>query len=380
MKKIITLCAALILTVSVFAQAPQKMSYQAVIRNASNVLVTSSPVGMQISILQGSASGTAVYVETQTLSTNANGLVSIEIGAGAVVSGAFSTIDWANGPYFVKTETDPTGGSTYTITGTNELMSVPYALHAKNTDSWTVNADTTYTMKSVGIGTATPHITEKLTILNASANDNVSIRSSVGHSSLILGSADNFDSYLLLRKGQGNSVGWSIFRKGTNNDKLIFRRGETPNVNEFFAIDTIGNVGIGTASLSPINKLTVAGTGYETRLLIKADTNASLVFTVGATKNAKIYQNGTRLFFGADGVSNIGSIDLNAPGNSFAIDAIGMMGIGTNVPSSKLTIVGGDVNVTDIGTGIILKSPNGSCWRITVGNTGTLVSTSIVCP
>ena len=168
MKKIITLCAALILTVSVFAQAPQKMSYQAVIRNASNVLVTSSPVGMQISILQGSASGTAVYVETQTPSTNANGLVSIEIGAGAVVSGAFSTIDWANGPYFVKTETDPTGGTTYTITGTSELLSVPYALHAKNTDSWTVNADTTYTMKRTAIGTASPggmlHIINNATI------------------------------------------------------------------------------------------------------------------------------------------------------------------------------------------------------------------------
>ena len=128
---IITL-AFLLINTSIFAQAPQKMSYQAVIRNSSNALITSTPVGMQISILQGSSTGTAVYVETQTPSTNANGLVSVEIGGGTVVFGNFSTINWANGPYFIKTETDPTGGTAYTITGTNELMSVPYALNAAN--------------------------------------------------------------------------------------------------------------------------------------------------------------------------------------------------------------------------------------------------------
>ena len=132
MKKIYSILAGLLLTASVFAQAPQKMSYQAVIRNTSNALITSTPVGMQISVLQGSSTGTAVYVETQTPSTNANGLVSVEIGSGTVVSGNFSTINWDNGPYFIKTETDPTGGTAYTITGTNELMSVPYALNAAN--------------------------------------------------------------------------------------------------------------------------------------------------------------------------------------------------------------------------------------------------------
>jgi hypothetical protein len=85
---------------------------------------------MQISILQGSANGTAVYVETQTPTTNTNGLVSLEVGGGTVLSGNFSTIDWANGPYFIKTETDPAGGTNYTITGTSQLLSVPYAMYA----------------------------------------------------------------------------------------------------------------------------------------------------------------------------------------------------------------------------------------------------------
>jgi hypothetical protein len=132
MRKIYSILAVLLLTVSVFAQAPQKMSYQAVIRNSSNALITSTPVGMQISILQGSSNGTAVYVETQTPSTNANGLVSLEIGTGTIVTGTFAGINWAAGPYFIKTETDPTGGTAYTIAGTNELMSVPYALFSAN--------------------------------------------------------------------------------------------------------------------------------------------------------------------------------------------------------------------------------------------------------
>lgn len=135
MKKIITICAAILITASMFAQSPNKMSYQAVIRNSSNALMPNSAVGMQISILQTSPSGTAVYVETQTPTTNANGLASIEIGGGTVVSGNFSSIDWANGPYFVKTETDPNGGTSYSIIGTSQLLSVPYALYAANAGS-----------------------------------------------------------------------------------------------------------------------------------------------------------------------------------------------------------------------------------------------------
>jgi hypothetical protein len=132
MKKIYSLIAGLLLTANLFAQAPQKMSYQAVIRNSSSALVTSSPVGIKISVLQGSANGTVAYAETQTISTNANGLVSLEIGSGLTITGTFAAINWANGPYFIKTETDPTGGTTYTIAGTSQLLSVPYALFAAN--------------------------------------------------------------------------------------------------------------------------------------------------------------------------------------------------------------------------------------------------------
>lgn len=126
--KIYLIVAGLLLTASVFAQAPQKMTYQAVVRNSSNALVKSSPVGMKVSLLQGSVTGTAVYIETHTTQTNQNGLLDIEIGGGTIVSGTYlNGIYWAGGPYFIKTEIDPLGGNNYTITSTSELLSVPYS-------------------------------------------------------------------------------------------------------------------------------------------------------------------------------------------------------------------------------------------------------------
>lgn len=129
----LVMAAFLLLSATLFAQVPQKMSYQAVVRNASGNLVSNSTVGMRISILQGSATGSVVYSETQNPVTNSNGLASFELGMGTVLSGTFSTIDWGNsGPFFVKTETDPAGGSNYSIVGTSEFLSVPYALYSLN--------------------------------------------------------------------------------------------------------------------------------------------------------------------------------------------------------------------------------------------------------
>jgi uncharacterized protein (TIGR02145 family) len=153
LKSVLVLFTLTLYLFPAFGQSPEKISYQAVIRDASDNLITDTQIGMQISILQGSASGTAVYVETQKPTTNANGLVSLEIGTGTVESGDFTTIDWANGPYFIKTETDPAGGTSYSITGTSQLLSVPYALHAQTAD--TVTGGITETDPSVPTGTQT---------------------------------------------------------------------------------------------------------------------------------------------------------------------------------------------------------------------------------
>ena len=95
-----------------FSQSvPQRFSYQAVIRDDVNQLLNNQSVGIRLSILQGGETGNAVYVETHIASTSSNGLVSLQVGGGTVVTGALAQIDWASGPYFIKTETDPAGGT-----------------------------------------------------------------------------------------------------------------------------------------------------------------------------------------------------------------------------------------------------------------------------
>ena len=131
MKNLTTVITLLLLCVaSVFAQAPEKFTYQAVVRNASNALVANAQVGVRVNILQGSATGNAVYSESHVVTTNANGLVTVNIGGGSVLHGSFVGINWADGPYFLKTDIDPNGGNDYSITSTQQLLSVPYALYA----------------------------------------------------------------------------------------------------------------------------------------------------------------------------------------------------------------------------------------------------------
>jgi len=121
------------------AQVPQKFSYQAVVRNNLNELIKNTGIGMQISILQASPTGTAVYVERHFPTTSAAGLVTIEIGAGVLVYGSFTTIDWSSGTYYMKTEIDLNGGATYTISGTSQILSVPYALYAETAGDFSEN-------------------------------------------------------------------------------------------------------------------------------------------------------------------------------------------------------------------------------------------------
>ncbi len=131
MRKLLLFLFAMVISMAaLLAQSPQKMSYQAVVRNANNSLVTNQNVSVQITILQGSESGTPVYMETHTTQTNANGLMTVEVGNGTPVSGNFASINWGNGPFFLKSEIDPEGGFNYNIAGIQQLLSVPYALYA----------------------------------------------------------------------------------------------------------------------------------------------------------------------------------------------------------------------------------------------------------
>lgn len=130
--------ANLLVTSSIFAQLiPDNFSYQAVIRDANDSLLINQNVGIYINILVGSPSGASSFKETHTATTNANGLISIEIGGGTPVHNTIANLHWSH-PLFLKTEIDPTGGTNYTITAVSQILSVPYAVNAKRA----ITADT----------------------------------------------------------------------------------------------------------------------------------------------------------------------------------------------------------------------------------------------
>ena len=122
-------------SVNLKAQSPQKINFQSIVRNTSGVIVSNKSVSFKITILSGSITGTPVYSETHVKTTDAIGLVSLQIGTGTVVSGLFSNIDWGNAVHFIKLEADFSGGNIYVTLGTQELMSVPYAMYASKTDT-----------------------------------------------------------------------------------------------------------------------------------------------------------------------------------------------------------------------------------------------------
>jgi hypothetical protein len=130
-----------------FSQAPQKINFQSILRNTNGEVVANKAVSLRISILSGSITGNTVYSETHTKTTDASGLISLQIGNGTVISGAFSAILWGNAAYFIKLEADFNGGSNYVLLGTQELMSVPYALYASKTDTSVLNLANRFSSK-----------------------------------------------------------------------------------------------------------------------------------------------------------------------------------------------------------------------------------------
>lgn len=326
MKKALTILSAVIFSIAVFAQSPQKMTYQAIVRNTSSELVANQQVGIQISILKGSANGTPVYVETLSPETNANGLISLEFGG----EPGFDEINWADGPYFIQTETDPNGGSNYSISGTNQLLSVPYALYAeKSGDSskWSTNSNNIYyNSGKVGIGTNNPHSQFELFDPNTTAEMTVH-----GHGSTFATSA----LVLKATTEEANRRGSGLF---------LF---DSTGVNEWFFGRPYGNYTGATSDMFVIQR-NPHNTAHHLRTAGLIDGNEQPTGT-------------ERLF---------------------TVESNGFVGIGTNevTPAARLQVANGDVYLSDMGSGVILKSPNGQCWRLTVNNNGNFLSSPVECP
>ena len=463
MKKILFTSAMLIAFLyssvsSVNAQAPKRISYQAVVRNASSEVVSEKPVSVKLSILSGSVTGTSVYSETHNVTTNKNGLVSLQMGGGTVVAGNFNNINWATGSYFVKTEIDPDGGTNYTIQSTSQLLSVPYALNASQADDISPNRQLTLrnttdgsilsltppgSNSTGGLGTSSNHDlyfytnnqdrvvftkqgyygfgtlnpTSRLHL--ASNNSEIRLENTVDSSSLYLtapgvgstggiGTSSNHDLYFFTnnqdravikndgRLGLGTTNPSAQFHIATGNSSIKLQNLNTNSSLFFIPPHNSGPGGIGTETNHPLAffvnnsyRLVLGadgkmglGTMTPSSTLHVATNNTSELRLQNTTDNASIYVSAPSAQstggIGTDG--NFGLYFFTGGQDRGVLSPSGNLGLGNFNPPSKVTITGGDVNITDIGSGIIMKSPNGQCWRVTVTNTGTFTSTQITCP
>ena len=272
MKPTVILLAALLFSINIFAQVPDKISYQAIIRNSSGNLVRNHQIRMKISILSNSEAGTPVYTEIHDVESNENGLVSLEIGNGSTTD-VFTAIDWSTGIYFLKTETDPDGNSNFSITGVSQILSVPYAFHAQTVENDQIDdadADPANELQSLSVSGNELTISHGNTIIlpgdttniwktegeNAYFNGGkVGIGTSTPAEDLVIHTGDAPISALALQtNASGNTThdGFQMFINGANEGNIVnyengkLNLGTSDRIN--MTIIPGGNIGIGTTS------------------------------------------------------------------------------------------------------------------------------------
>ncbi|MGB0403694.1 MAG: hypothetical protein ACPGEG_06305, partial [Salibacteraceae bacterium] len=156
MKKLLILVLIAISFSTVYAQAPEKFNYQAIMRDASGAVIPNRAIQIRIGIYEGSTAGILRYEETHLDTTNNFGLVSLQIGTGTATAGSMSDVKWESNVHAMKLEVDPNGGTNWERLSTSEFLSTPYALHA-NTATYgrDEDADTTNELQSLSMSNDT---------------------------------------------------------------------------------------------------------------------------------------------------------------------------------------------------------------------------------
>ena len=398
MKKIVTVTTFLFLCVFMNAQVPQGINYQAVARTADGVIIPTQNIGVRFSILDVSVTGAVLYSETHTVITNSYGLFTLAIGKGTPVTSTFPSINWASGTdKFLKVEIAPAGGSNYQLQGTTQLLSVPYALYSEKTRLLAGNNTINITNGNTITGNYQAANNTILLTGNTiagnyqAANNTVLLTGNTIAGNYLAGSGINLTGNTIshnLVAGSGISISGNVITNTGTNQWITHANGIY-----YPATGTLGNVGIRTipqAGFAFVSNGNIPGVLEGNAALFTSNStwhtaismldssgglNDRYSFSLGGSANTEV------------GPNNFGLMNHNVVRWAFLVNgATNNFGIGMNnvasaeQPKSKLHVFNGDVNIDQIGSGIILKSPNGQCWRVTIDNTGNLLRTAITCP
>lgn len=356
------------------AQVPEGFNYQGVARSASGQQLGDQNISIQIRLRKGGASGAVLYTESHTVTTNTYGLFNVVIGKGTTVD-VFSDVDWSGGDLWIQTDVDFSGGTNYDFLSAVQMLSVPYAIHAgSSAGPWEQVEDTLFTKETrVGIGTSSPD--SKLTLeadtdsflegnLLSFRNVDTSPRSSVG---LVMSASNNTETYGSLNYYGGtftNPIAYgNVLAMNTNGNGLILNNWRDGATTRFLftsggqdyqeAMRITSDLRVGILSDAPLSPLEVGG-------------------VIHSTSGGFKFPDGTIQLTTASSVWNTSGIDTY-------FDS-GAVGVGTNDPASKLQVSDGDVYIDNAANGVIMTSPNGSCFRMTVSDVGAPVFTAITCP
>ncbi|MBI5218118.1 MAG: hypothetical protein HY958_04230 [Bacteroidia bacterium] len=304
---------------NIFAQSPNAFSYQAVVRNSSGTVIPNQNVSFRINILQGSSTGSPVYSEEHSATTNPFGLVNLEIGNGTNSSGNFSTIDWGNNTYYIKVELDINAGNNYTVMGTNQLLSVPYALYSPGN-------------YKAGNGISISNDTIK----NTSPNQLVTLTDGSGIS--ITGTYPDFtitntnpDQTITL-----NGIGATTVT-GTYPNFTIHSTDSNTTYNAGTGINISGGT---ITNTTPDQSITLSGTGATTV------TGTYPNFTINSTDNNTAYSAGTGI-----NINGSNQIINTAPDQTVVLTNGNGVSVTGTYPNFTITNTNPDQTITLSGTG-----------------------------
>lgn len=340
----------------VFAQAPQAIPYQAVARDVNGNVLGNQAISLRFSVHDLLPSGTIVYQETQSLSTNSLGLFTCNLGQGVIIVGTLSSVNWGSGEKYIQVEFDAAGGTNYTDMGTTQLMSVPYALYAGSSNGWTTtgNSGTNDVANALGTNDATDLVIKTDNFETARLFSNPETSSGINPPT---------DRLRLMRTGLVNQK-WPMvasFQLGsyeaniegrTQMDIALLNNSGVYADTKVMSLLANGHVGIGNTT--PHAPLQLSNSLSNRKIVLyETSDNDHEFLGLGVNPGMLRYQvansSDNHAFFAGNGAS--------ASNELMRITGTGNVGIGTQTPTTKLDIAG-NIKIADgtQGAGKLLKS------------------------